>query len=154
VAVAVAQGYHIPDTPEVQAAKQQFFAAYDVAARAASASSPNYQPQQASYQPQQASYQPQASYAGLDDGQSYPAAAPYVHEEPAYGGDYSTPTYSAPSYSQQAAPSYSAQAAPSYNSAPAGYSGGSPAYDSRKWGGACVNNLGEQVVCREEHKQY
>ena len=71
---AVTLGSFLQDTPEVAAAKNEFYRAYQAAASAAAASSPNARFDGATA--------PAAPAAGgiYDDGQTYPAAEPYVHE--------------------------------------------------------------------------
>ncbi len=69
VSTASAQ-YYLADTPEVAAAKQQFAAAYNAAARAAASASPYASAHQATGAP-----------ADADPGQVYPEAVPYVHED-------------------------------------------------------------------------
>lgn len=163
--------YYLADTLEVQAAKQQFAAAYNAAASRSAA--------------------PSAVPAGIEDPSNYsPAAEPYVHEEIAAlpyvheewveGIDAAV---AAPV--QQAAPAYT-PAAPAYNPvAPAayapvqpaghnynynlgfqgynqyaGYQPAAPAYQQAApayqpaapatFAGTCYNWKGEGVPCREQ----
>merc|ERR1712064_7631 len=145
--------YYLADTPEVQAAKQQFAAAYNAAASRAAA--------------------PQAVPAGIEDPSNYsPAAEPYVHEEiPAEeyvhiagkNAAVAAPAQpAAPAYAPvaPAAPAYApVQAAgPNYNlnfgfPGYAGYQPAAPAYQPAApatFAGTCYNWKGEGVPCREQ----
>merc|ERR1712064_190517 len=138
--------YYLADTPEVQAAKQQFAAAYNAAASRAAA--------------------PQAVPAGIEDPSNYsPAAEPYVHEEiPAEEYVHiagKNAAVAAPA--QPAAPAYApvAPAAPAYAPVQAagpnynlnfgfpGYAGYQPAAPAT-FAGTCYNWKGEGVPCREQ----
>ena len=85
---AVSLGTFLQDTPEVNAAKNEFFRAYQAAASAAAASSPNARfsaaaaPAAPAAQPiSYAAAAPAASAVpNYDDGLTYPAAEPYVHQ--------------------------------------------------------------------------
>merc|ERR1712088_689334 len=105
--------YYLADTPEVQAAKQQFAAAYNAAAARSAA--------------------PASVPVGIEDPSNYsPAAEPYVHEEitavpyvheeiPAEAYVYNGGRDVANAPVQQAAPAYT-PAAPAYAPAqPAGH---------------------------------
>merc|ERR1712038_1622939 len=149
--------YYLADTLEVQAAKQQFAAAYNAAASRAAA--------------------PQAVPVGIEDPSNYsPAAEPYVHEEiaaePYVHIQGKNAAVAAPA--QPAAPAYTpvAPAAPAY--APvqpaahnynlnlgfpgyAGYQPAAPAYQPAyqpaapaTFAGTRYNWKGEGVPCREQ----
>ena len=84
---AVSLGTFLQDTPEVNAAKNEFFRAYQAASSAAAASSPRAFGPSAPAAPAAqsipyAAAAPAASVGGsiYDDGQTYPAAEPYVHQ--------------------------------------------------------------------------
>ncbi len=150
VAVSVAQygGHYVPaDTPEVSYAKQQFFAAYQAAASKAAPAGYGYG---APAPVAAASYAGGYGYGGsLDDGQSYPIAEPYIHQDPGYVHDASGEVYPAaepyihedPGYVE----SYSAPAA-SYGAAPAAYAAPAVSYGKD----ICHNNYGSQVPCRDD----
>merc|ERR1711883_51681 len=145
--------YYLADTLEVQAAKQQFAAAYNAAASRAAA--------------------PQAVPAGIEDPSNYsPAAEPYVHEEiaavPYVHEEIEAEPYvhiqgknaavSAPA--QPAAPAYAPvqPAGNNYNynlgfPGYAGYQPAAPAYQPAApatFAGTCYNWKGEGVPCREQ----
>merc|ERR1712156_1144856 len=139
--------YYLADTPEVQAAKNQFAQAYNLAASRAAA--------------------PSAVPANVEDPGNYsPAAEPYIHEEVAaepyvhIGGKNSAPA--APV--QQAAPAYNPvqPAAPAYNPVQAagpaynlnlGFPGYNQPYQPAApatFTGTCYNWRGEGVPCRKQ----
>merc|ERR1712018_790573 len=137
--------YYLADTPEVQAAKNQFAQAYNLAASRAAA--------------------PSAVPVNVEDPSNYsPAAEPYVHEEiPAepyvhIGGKNSA--QAAPV--QQAAPAYQQPAAPAYNPVQAagpaynlnlGFPGYNQPYQPAApatFTGTCYNWRGEGVPCRKQ----
>ena len=144
--------YYIADTPEVQAAKNQFAQAYNLAASRAAA--------------------PSAVPVNVEDPSNYsPAAEPYIHEEipavPYVHEEIAAEPYvhiagrksggAAPV--QQAAPAYQ-PAAPAYNpvqnAGPAynlnlGYPGyNQPAAAPATFTGTCYNWRGEGVPCRKQ----
>merc|ERR1712150_156849 len=130
-------------TPEVQAAKNQFAQAYNLAASRAAA--------------------PSAVPANVEDPSNYsPPAEPYIHEEiPAVpyvhiGGKNAPVQQAAPAYNpvQQAAPAYNpVQAAgPTYN-LNLGFPGYNQPYQPAApatFTGTCYNWRGEGVPCRNQ----
>merc|ERR1712001_790271 len=121
--------YYIADTPEVQAAKAQFAAAWNAAAaRNAAPVAPIHHAEVARFAP--VAPVAVAVNASFEDGESYPAAEPYVHVD-----------IPAEPYQYIAGPS--APAAPvapvapvTFNNVIAGVSSG------------CFNYKGESVPCR------
>lgn len=155
-AVAAQGGIYQADTPEVYAAKQQFAAAYNQAARQAAAASPNRNYAPAPAQPAAYVAQP-AAYQDADPGNTYPAAEPYIHQE--YAAEpYVHVEVPAEPYVHieparkrggQAIPAAPVQpAAPTYinNPQPAAYN----QYNNYNQYGGCINWKGEGVPCRNK----
>merc|ERR1712133_26443 len=114
--------YYLADTPEVQAAKNQFAQAYNLAASRAAA--------------------PSAVPVNVEDPSNYsPAAEPYIHEEiPAV--PYVHEEIAAEPYVQIAGPAYNLNFGyPGYNQ---------PAAAPATFTGTCYNWRGEGVPCRKQ----
>ncbi len=157
-ALSTASAYFLADTPDVAAAKQQFYQAYNQAARAAQAASPYAE-----------AHQPNNVPADADPGQVYPEAVPYVHvdipaepyvhmEPPRRRGGKPVaqpvqPAYQPQQPAYQQAYNYQVQPQqPAYNT----YIN-NPQYNTGfvagPWTGQCYNNLGEGVDCRTDFSE-
>ena len=129
--------YYIADTPEVQAAKAQFAAAWNAAAqRNAVPVAPIHNV--APVAPVAPAFNAAPVVAGnYEDGQTWPEAVPYVHEEiPAEAYVHIEPALNEPS-------SVAAPVAPTFNAAPV-----APIAPVAPVQGGCYNWKGEGVPCR------
>merc|ERR1712018_808035 len=134
--------FYIADTPEVQAAKAQFAAAWNAAASRNAVPVAPIHHVPAPVAPYAvaapvAAPVPVAVAADFEDGESYPAAEPYIHYAT---GDVAIPYVHVEGPSAPAAPAAPVIATPTFNTVPVA----APAPVA----GGCYNYKGEGVPCR------